>query len=164
LSPMWPLRLTSSHINCSLLRGKRAWLAVHEWKEGEEEVINNSAYPVYVAGLRSQDDETLWKGRVCGLPKVWFFILAALLLLSLSPPQHWALSLGRDIRKACQSSGTNERGFRSSSGSSTSTSTSSSVSRSSPAPTPIAKLDITRRRNRSSVLLQRTAWDGRYRH
>jgi hypothetical protein len=52
-------------------------------KEGEKEVIKNDAYPVYAAGPQSQEAEPHRKGRICGLPKVWFFILAALVLIAI---------------------------------------------------------------------------------
>jgi hypothetical protein len=52
-------------------------------KEGEKEVIKNIAYPVYIAGPRSQETETLQKARICGLPKMWFFILTALVLVAI---------------------------------------------------------------------------------
>jgi hypothetical protein len=69
-------------------------------KESEEEAIKHSAYPAYILGLRSQDDEVLWEGKICGLPKMWFFILAALvLLLSLPSPQHWTLSWDKTFVK-----------------------------------------------------------------
>lgn len=52
-------------------------------KEGEKEVIKNQAYPVYVAGPRSHDEEPRRKSRICGMPKLWFFILSALLLIAI---------------------------------------------------------------------------------
>ena len=51
-------------------------------KEGEKEVIKNT-YPVYVAGPHSQEAETPRKSRICGLPKTWFFILAAAVLVAI---------------------------------------------------------------------------------
>jgi hypothetical protein len=52
-------------------------------KEGDKEVIRNIAYPVYIAGPHSREVETVRKGRICGLPKMWFFILAALVLVAI---------------------------------------------------------------------------------
>ena len=52
-------------------------------KEGEKEVIKNETHPVYPPGPRSQDAEPLRKGRVCGVPKAWFFGLAALVLIAI---------------------------------------------------------------------------------
>jgi len=51
-------------------------------KEGEKEVIKNT-YPVYVAGPHSQEAETPRKSRICGVPKTWFFILAAAVLVAI---------------------------------------------------------------------------------
>jgi hypothetical protein len=52
-------------------------------KEGEKEVIKNTAHPVYIAGPNSREAETLRNGRICGLQKTWFFILTALALIAI---------------------------------------------------------------------------------
>jgi hypothetical protein len=52
-------------------------------KEGEKEVIKNQAYPVYVAGPQSQEADAHRKGRICGISKMWFFLLAALVLIAI---------------------------------------------------------------------------------
>jgi hypothetical protein len=52
-------------------------------KEGEKEVIKNHSYPVYAAGSQQQEAELHRRGRVCGIPKVWFFTLAALVLVAI---------------------------------------------------------------------------------
>jgi hypothetical protein len=55
---------------------------VHE-KESEKEVIKNQAYPVHVAGPRQPEAELDRKGRICGIPNTWFFLLAALVLVAI---------------------------------------------------------------------------------
>ena len=52
-------------------------------KEGEKEVIKPQAYPLYAGGPRSNDDEPMRKSRICGIPKTWFFLLAALVLIAI---------------------------------------------------------------------------------
>ena len=52
-------------------------------KEGEKEVIKNNAYPVIAAGLQSEEAGPHRKGRICGIPRMWFFILAALALIAI---------------------------------------------------------------------------------
>jgi hypothetical protein len=52
-------------------------------KEGEKEVIKNTTYPIYLAGPYSREAETVRKGRICGLRKTWFFILAAVALVAI---------------------------------------------------------------------------------
>jgi hypothetical protein len=51
-------------------------------KEGEKEVTKNNAYAVNVVGLQSEEAGPHRKGRICGIPKTWFFILAALILIA----------------------------------------------------------------------------------
>jgi hypothetical protein len=52
-------------------------------KEGEKEVTKNNAYPVNVVGSQSEDAGPRQKGGICGIPKMWFFILAALVLTAI---------------------------------------------------------------------------------
>jgi hypothetical protein len=52
-------------------------------KEGEKEVIKNQAYAAYSPNSQSQEAEPHRNGRVCGIPKTWFFILAALVLIAI---------------------------------------------------------------------------------
>jgi hypothetical protein len=52
-------------------------------KEGEKEVIKNNAYPVIAAGLQPEEAGPHRKGRICGIPRMWFFILAALALIAI---------------------------------------------------------------------------------
>jgi len=52
-------------------------------KEGEKEVIKNTTHPVYIAVPHSREAETPRKGRICGLQKTWFFILAAVVLVAI---------------------------------------------------------------------------------
>jgi hypothetical protein len=52
-------------------------------KEGEKEVIKNLAYLVNAAGSQSEEAGPHRKGRVCGIPKTWFFVLAALVLIAI---------------------------------------------------------------------------------
>ena len=51
-------------------------------KEGEKEVIKNNAYPVDTVG-QSEEAGPHRKGKICGIPKIWFFILAALALIAI---------------------------------------------------------------------------------
>ena len=53
-------------------------------KEGEKEVTKTNAYTVNVVGLRSEEAGPYRKGRVCGIPKTWLFILAALILIAIA--------------------------------------------------------------------------------
>jgi hypothetical protein len=53
-------------------------------KEGEKEVTKNNAYAVNVVGLRSEEAGPHRKGRICGISKTWFFILAALILIAIA--------------------------------------------------------------------------------
>jgi hypothetical protein len=52
-------------------------------KEGEKEVIKNNVYPVDAAGLQSEEAGSHRRGRICGIPKMWFFLLAALVLMAI---------------------------------------------------------------------------------
>lgn len=52
-------------------------------KEGEKEVIRHQSQPIYVQGPRSHDEEHPRKSRICGLSKLWFFGLAALVLIAI---------------------------------------------------------------------------------
>jgi hypothetical protein len=52
-------------------------------KEGEKEVIKNNVYPVNAAGLQSEEAGFHRRGRICGIPKMWFFLLAALVLMAI---------------------------------------------------------------------------------
>ena len=53
-------------------------------KEGEKEVIKNNAYAVNAAGLQSEEAGPYRKGRICGIPKMWFFIFTALVLIAIT--------------------------------------------------------------------------------
>jgi hypothetical protein len=53
-------------------------------KEGEKEVTKNNAYAVNVTGSQSEEAGPHRKGRICGIPKAWFCILAALILIAIA--------------------------------------------------------------------------------
>jgi hypothetical protein len=74
--PLSPSSTRYSEVNSPGLQ------SVYE-KEGEKEVIKNNTYPVYAPGPQSQETEPQRKGRICGLPKLWFFILAILVLIAI---------------------------------------------------------------------------------
>lgn len=73
--PLSPTSTRYSEVNSPGLQ------SVYE-KEGEKEVIKYDVHPVYAQGPQSHDAESARKGRICGLPKLWFFILATLVLIA----------------------------------------------------------------------------------
>lgn len=53
-------------------------------KEGEKEVIKDQTYPAYAAESQQHDADGQRKARICGIPKMWFFFLAALVLIAIT--------------------------------------------------------------------------------
>ena len=53
-------------------------------KEGEKEVFKNQTYAVHVAGSGQPEAEADRRGRICGIPKTWFFLVAALVLVAIA--------------------------------------------------------------------------------
>jgi hypothetical protein len=74
--PLSPTSTRYSEVNSPGLQ------SVYE-KEGEKEVIKRDVYPTYAQGPQPQDARPPRKSRICGLPKLWFFILAALVLIAI---------------------------------------------------------------------------------